>query len=74
MNWIKRLFSKKAETKQCDIHVVIESAFIEIFDKAACIHHWHNTGKNDEGMVVSSEKVYELWEVLEKYRDFRHSL
>tara|TARA_R110000851_G_scaffold186024_1_gene335317 strand:- start:465 stop:707 length:243 start_codon:yes stop_codon:yes gene_type:complete len=22
MNWIKRLFSKKANTKQCDIHVV----------------------------------------------------
>jgi len=22
MNWIKRLFSKKTKTKQCDIHVV----------------------------------------------------
>ena len=22
MNWIKRLFSKKETTKQCDIHVV----------------------------------------------------
>jgi len=53
---------------------VIESAFIELFDKAACIQHWHNTGKNDDGMVVSSEKVYELWEVLDKYRDLRHSL
>jgi len=60
--------------KQCAIPVVIESAFIEVFDKADCIQHWHNTGKNDEGMVVSSEKVYELWEVLEKYRDYRHSL
>ena len=60
--------------KNCSIPVVIESAFIEVFDKAACIHHWHNTGKNDEGMVVSSEKVHELWEVLEKYRDYRHSL
>lgn len=53
---------------------VIESAFIELFDKAACIRHWHNTGKNDEGMIVSSESVYELWEVLDKYRDLRHSL
>lgn len=52
----------------------IESAFIELFDKAACIQHWHNTGKNDEGMVVSSEGVYELWKVLDKYRDLRHSL
>ncbi len=25
MNWIKKLFSKKAETKQCDIHVVSSS-------------------------------------------------
>jgi len=73
MNWIKRIFSKKAD-KQCAIPVVIESAFIEVFDKASCIQHWHNTGKNDEGMVVSSVKVYELWEVLEKYRDYRHSL
>lgn len=25
-------------------------------------------------MIVSSESVYELWEVLDKYRDLRHSL
>lgn len=56
------------------LDTVIESAFIELFDKAACIRHWHNTGKNDEGMIVSSESVYELWEVLDKYRDLRHSL
>ena len=74
MNWIKQLFNKKAKTKQCDIHVIIESAFTEVFDKAACIQHWHNTGKNDEGMVVSSKHVHELWEVLEKYKSFRHSL
>ena len=70
MNWIKKLFSKKEQAEQCDIEI----AFIELFDKAACIRHWHNTGKNDRGMVVSSEKVYELWAVLEKYRDLRHSL
>lgn len=73
MNWIKRIFRKKTD-KQCAIPVVIESAFIEVFDKADCIQHWHNTGKNDEGMVVSSKKVYELWEVLDKYRDYRHSI
>lgn len=70
MNWITKLFSKKEQAKQCDVEI----AFIEIFDKAACIQHWHNTGKNDEGMVVSSESVYELWEVLNKYRDLRCSL
>ena len=26
MNWIKRLFTKKETTKQCDIHVVVDSA------------------------------------------------
>mgnify|MGYP003655609523 CR=1 FL=1 len=25
MNWIKRIFTKKVETKQCDIHVVRKS-------------------------------------------------
>lgn len=74
MNWIKRIFNKKVENKQCDIHNVIESAFIEIFDKSACIQHWHDWGKQDEGMVVSSKQVRELWEVLEKYKSFRHSL
>jgi len=64
----------KLEVKNLALSGVIESAFIEVFDKADCIQHWHNTGKNDEGMVVSSEKVNELWEVLSKYRDYRHSL
>ena len=74
MNLIKRLFGKKTEAKQCDIHVVLQSAFIDVFDKASSIQHWHNTGKNDEGMVVSSKDVHELWDVLEKYKSFRHSL
>ena len=52
----------------------IESAFIDLFDKASCIQHWHDTGKNNEGMVVSSEKVHQLWEMLEKYKQYRHSL
>jgi len=26
MNWIKRLFSKKKTTKQCDIHVVVQQS------------------------------------------------
>lgn len=64
----------KENNKEVAIHGVIESAFIEVFDKAACIQHWHNTGKNDEGMVVSSKHVYELWDILEKYKSFRHSL
>ena len=27
MNWIKQLFSKKSETKQCDIRVVVGSSY-----------------------------------------------
>ena len=34
-----------ADYSQKRISVVVESAFIELFDKAACIQHWHNTGK-----------------------------
>jgi len=32
MNWIKRLFSKKETTKQCDIHVVSSSYQFYIFE------------------------------------------
>lgn len=57
-----------------DLSNVIDSDFIEVFDKADCVKHWHDTCENNEGMVVSSEKVYELWEVLKKHRDYRDSL
>ncbi len=35
---------------------------------AECIRHWHDTGKDNEGMIVSSEKVRELWVETEKAR------
>lgn len=63
--------------KKTPIHYkLIKKAFEEVFDTAACIQHWHDTSYNKEtgeceGMVVSAEKVRELWEVLSKYRDFR---
>ena len=38
-----------------------------VVDAARCIRNWHNTGRNDEGMVVSSEHVYLLWEALGRY-------
>lgn len=28
---------------------------------AECIRHWHDTGKDGEGMIVSNAKVHELW-------------
>lgn len=45
----------------------LEDAFYELYEKASHIRHWHNTGENDEGTVVSSIGVYALWDVLRKY-------
>ena len=28
---------------------------------ARCIRHWHDTGRDNEGMIVSSKHVRELW-------------
>ena len=72
---LSTLNNLKSVVKEIDYKPnVIDSAFVDVFDKASCIQHWHNTGKNDEGMVVSSQHVHELWDVLEKYKSFRHSL
>lgn len=33
----------------------------ELLDAAKKIKHWHDWGRDNEGMVVSSEAVRELW-------------
>lgn len=38
----------------------------DVIAKARCIRHWHDWGRNDEGMVVSAPHVHELWESLAK--------
>ena len=38
-----------------------------VIEAARCIRHWHDTGRNGEGMIVSAEKVRELWNALEKF-------
>ncbi len=38
-----------------------------VIEAARCIHHWHDWGKDNEGMVVSSEHVRKLWEALGEY-------
>lgn len=53
---------------------VIERYFINLFDKADKIKHWHNTGENDEGTVVSTDGATDLVKTINKYRDFRCSL
>jgi hypothetical protein len=38
----------------------------DVIAKARCIRHWHDTGRNDEGMIVSAEAVHDLWESLHR--------
>jgi hypothetical protein len=73
-NHIEKSYPASAVISMLEEQKDTKAAFLELFDKAACIQHWHCWGKNDEGMVVNSEKVRELWEVLEKYKSFRHSI
>jgi hypothetical protein len=39
----------------------------DVIEAARCIRHWHDTGRNDEGMVVSSKAVRRLWAALARY-------
>lgn len=39
-------------------------ALLAVVEAATCIRHWHDSGPNNEGMVVSSEHVRKLWEAL----------
>ncbi len=45
----------------------LPSQVLAVIEAARCIRHWHNTGRNDEGTIVSSAKVFELWEALGNY-------
>jgi hypothetical protein len=51
MNWIKRLFSKKAETKQCDIHVVVGSKPTEL----------EEPNLNLDGSFIKADKFEQVW-------------
>ncbi len=51
MNWIKRLFGKKTETKQCDIHVVIDSNPTELGE----------TSLNIDSSFIKEDKFEQIW-------------
>lgn len=51
-----------------------EKAFKEVFDAADFIRHWHDSGKDGEGIIVSAKAVRRLNETLEEHRDYRKSL
>lgn len=43
------------------------AAAMKVVKAARYIRHWHNTGRMDEGMVVSTAAVEELWRRLEEF-------
>ena len=59
MNWIKRLFSKKAETKQCDIHVVRLTLPVEEMNE----HQLTDVvlGWNFPFMTLTESRVPNVW-------------
>lgn len=38
---------------------------VKVLEAATCIRHWHDSC-GDEGMVVSKEHVFKLWEALKR--------
>lgn len=67
MNWIKRLFSKKAKTKQCDIHVVVGSKPTELEEPSL----------NVDGSFIKADKFEQIWvaeNVNSRYVDTTDSL
>ena len=52
MNWIKRLFSKKETTKQCDIHGVTNSYFLKDTEYKKMIKLGSNTIKMEGGSGI----------------------
>jgi hypothetical protein len=56
MNWIKRLFSKEATTKQCDIHVVsgsCESKPVDSGDLVPLVWMIEKLRKRDGGCTMN---------------------
>ena len=51
MNWIKRLFVKKEETKQCDIHIVVGSKPTEL----------EAPSLNIDGSFINADKFEQIW-------------
>lgn len=59
MNWLKRIFNKKEETKQCDIHVVRFTLPIEEmneYQKTDVILSW-----NFPFMTLTESKMSNVW-------------
>ena len=70
MNWIKRLFGKKAETKQCDIHVVGSSlSFKEQMKQDIIPRVWQMAEKEKEHLIwlIDNNAPQEMIETSRNY-------
>lgn len=78
MNWIKRFFSKKVESKQCDIHVVVGSKPTELkeptlnadggfikaveFERIWVAENVHSRYRASDSLTDSDYIDYHIWE------------
>lgn len=70
MNWIKRLFSKKETTKQCDIHVVICSC--GKYEKCTKVYKVKDRGILTNSIYIDSKDFFKCGRVqkqIEKVKD-----
>lgn len=70
LDW-KRKEGKAGHTQEIKIQLIeelsrAEETIAELVKAGNCIKHWHDWGKNNEGMVVSSEHVRLLWAAISR--------
>lgn len=46
----------------------LRRALVDLTSTAETVYHWHDWGKDNEGMVVSSKSVHTLWSATESAR------
>ena len=47
---------------------VLRARLLPLLEAAEGIKHWHDWGKDNEGMVVSAEHVHKLWKELSSWQ------
>lgn len=48
--------------------LALDKALVGLIEAADCIRHWHDTGRENEGMIVSNKHVRLLWDEIVKAR------
>jgi len=57
-------YQKTIEEQMDVINEGLRASHAALVEAASELHHWHDWGKNDEGVVVSSEVVRKIWAAL----------